>query len=337
MDGDTAHPLDGAEVLVTGGAGFIGSHLTDRLLAAGARVTVIDDLSTGRRGNLPHEGPSLRLILDDLARALDDLDLGIFQRVFHLAATVGVQRVIERPAHAIENNVGHTALLFHRLSALADPPRVLFASSSEVYGKSPDLPFRESDDLLLGPTTAPRWSYAASKALGEHLALAHHQTSGLPVVIARLFNTVGPRQVGAYGMVLPRFVAAAVRREPLTVHGDGAQSRCFCDVRDVAPALVELSGRSAATGRVFNVGSDQPITIADLARLVNAVVGSDAGFVTAPYDRVLGPNFEDLRHRVPDLARIREAIGFRPTIPLERTISDLERELAGAEPRMEST
>ncbi len=317
-----------ARVLVTGGAGFIGSHLVDHLGATADEIVVVDDLSTGRRENLDLARPGTTLIEAPLADALAHRLRGErFDAIFHLAAAVGVRRVVERPVESIETNVADTAaILRFALEAgprPGTPPRVLFASSSEVYGKSTHSPFTETDDCLYGPTTARRWSYAASKALGEHLALAHHQLHGLPVVIARLFNTVGPRQVGDYGMVLPRFVRAALERRPLTVHADGAQSRCFCDVRDVAPALIALVRAPGCVGGVFNVGSDRPITIMELARTVVETLESDAEIRTIPYDEAFGPGFEDLRQRKPDLTRIRRAIGFEPAIPLRQTILDV--------------
>ena len=318
--------------LVTGGAGFIGSHLVDHLVSAGHSVVVVDDLSTGRLSNLDPARSSIRFIEAPLHEALADPIAGDrFDEIYHLAAAVGVRRVVEFPIDSIESNVAETAaLLRYALSharAHDRPARVLFASSSEVYGKSTHSPFAETDDCLYGPTTARRWSYAASKALGEHLALAHHERHALPVVIARLFNTVGPRQVGDYGMVLPRFIGAALEGVPIKVHGDGAQTRCFCDVRDVVPALPRLIAPPACTGKVFNLGSDQPISIMALARLVNQTLGSDAGIRTVPYDEAFGPGFEDLLQRKPDLTRIRRAIGFDRRIPLSRTILDVADEM----------
>ncbi|MEM8758220.1 MAG: NAD-dependent epimerase/dehydratase family protein [Planctomycetota bacterium] len=336
-------------VLVTGGAGFIGSHLVDRLVAAGHRVTVIDNLSTGRRANLaPHlnaagtnggedggeNGGPVRLIDADLAEALDDIGpgrpLGAVGAIYHLAAAVGVRLVMERPAESIETNVGLTGRLLERALGAGPggtPARTLIASSSEVYGKGVGEVFSEDDDVLYGPTTVTRWSYAMSKALDEFLALAHARDRGLPCVIVRFFNTIGPRQIGDYGMVVPRFVSAALRGEPLPVHGDGGQSRCFCDVRDAARALPELMSRDDCLGRVFNLGSDAPITIAELAELVLRVVGSPSRVERVPYDAVYAGGFEDLRRRRPDLSRIAAAIGFRPTIGLEQTVRDIAASL----------
>lgn len=319
--------------LVSGGSGFIGSHLIPLLLARGDHVTVVDNLSTGRRANLPEDHASIRFIEADLREALRVLGPGeTFDEIYHLAAAVGVTRVLEDPILAIETNVEQTAAILRFASGRgtdggASP--TLIASSSEVYGKAAKTPFSEEDDVLYGPTTVSRWSYAATKAIDEYLALAHHRMHGLPAVVVRFFNTVGPRQVGDYGMVLPRFVAAALRGEPLRVFGDGEQTRCFCDVRDTVRALPTLLGTRACHGRVFNVGSDQPISIAALARLVVRVLASGSEVVLSPYSEAYPSGFEDLRQRRPDLARITEAIGFRPTIPLEQTIKDIAESMLG--------
>lgn len=323
-------------VLVTGGAGFIGSHLVDVLAAQGAHVTVIDNLSTGRRSNLAHHLDAdghddrghplrdrVRFIEADLGRALDALGDGeIFDEIYHLAAAVGVQLILAEPIRAIETNVGESSAVLRFAHEHGNIP-VLIASSSEVYGKSTRVPFREDDDVAYGPTTASRWSYACSKAIDEYLALAHHAQHKLPCVIARFFNTVGPRQVGDYGMVLPRFVKSALAGEALSVFGDGTQSRCFCDARDVASVLPRLLASTACHGRVFNVGSEQALTIADLARRVISVLGSTSKIVMTPYDRAYAPGFEDLLKRVPDVSRLRSAVGFEPRIPLDQTIRDL--------------
>lgn len=309
--------------LVTGGAGFIGSHLTDLLLARGDHVVVVDDLSTGRRENLPARHDRLTFLHARLSDALPDLArAGPFDQVYHLAAAVGVQLVLADPTRAIETNVHETAALLHFAKDHARVP-FLLASSSEVYGKSTRVPFREDDDVTYGPTTAFRWSYACSKAIDEYLALAAHRQHAVPCVVARFFNTVGPRQVGDYGMVLPRFVHAALEGRDLQVFGDGSQSRCFCDVRDVADALPRLLDAPAAHGRVFNLGSERPLSIHTLARLVIDTLRSTSRIALTPYDQAYAPGFEDLLQRVPDIARVREAIGFFPAIPLERTIRDL--------------
>ena len=309
--------------LVTGGAGFIGSHMVERLLERGDEVLVVDDLSTGRHANLPASHERLTFVHADLRDWLDSQapNAGTFEEIYHMAAAVGVELVIADPIGSIETNTEQTTALL-RYAAESDDrkPSVLVASSSEVYGKSDRVPFHEDDDVVYGPTTATRWSYAASKALDEYLALAHHRHNDLPTVVARLFNTVGPRQIGRYGMVLPRFVAAAVAGQPLKVFGDGEQVRCFCDVRDVAQALIDLLGAPGAHGRIFNVGSDQAISILDLARLVVATLGSQSPIELVPYEEAYGPGFEDLRRRVPDLARLREAIAFEPGHDLQSTI-----------------
>lgn len=317
--------------LITGGAGFIGSHLADLLLERGVHVTVIDNLSTGRRENLPgggtNAGPRLRFIEADLSHALDALGPGErFDEIYHLAAAVGVKLVVDDPIRCIETNVDGTARLLRFACTHGPggaPAPTLIASSSEVYGKSTRTPFHEDDDVVYGATTRSRWSYAASKAVDEYLALAHFSKNRLPVVIARFFNTVGPRQVGSYGMVLPNFVAAALGNQPLPIHGDGQQVRCFCDVRDVVAALPLLLSNPQCHGRVFNVGSDRPVTINELADLVVKTVGSSSSKRLIPYEAAYGPGFEDLVKRVPDLGRVQAAIGFAPRRTLEQTIRDL--------------
>lgn len=314
--------------LVTGGAGFIGSHLVRVLLARGDAVTVVDDLSTGRQANLP-EHASLRFVRSDLGEALAGvLRAEAFEEVYHLAAAVGVQLVMDRPIESIRTNVLQTDTLLRFVAERCPDARVLIASSSEVYGKSERTPFREDDDLVLGPTSKARWSYACSKAIDEHLALAYADRSGMRVVVARFFNTVGPGQLGQYGMVLPRFVADALAGRELTVHGDGSQSRCFCDVRDVVVAVEGLlapANIERTRGRVFNIGADTLITIADLARLVIRTLASTSGVRHVAYEQVFGQRFEDLHRRQPDLTRIGHAIGWKPTIDLARTIRDLAR------------
>jgi UDP-glucose 4-epimerase len=313
----------GGRWLVTGGAGFIGSHLCDALLASGGHVTVVDDLSTGLRANLASASATGRLefiesTVSDSLRALRGMR---FDGVFHLAAAVGVRLVVEDPVAAAETNVRETSAALDIAAAGRMP--FLLASSSEVYGRGVRAPFREDDDLVFGAPTVSRWSYGLSKALDEQLALAQSRRDSFPVAIARLFNTVGPRQRGRYGMVLPRFVEAAVEGRPLEVHGTGRQVRCFCDVRDVCDALVRLLAEPSCAGRVFNVGSDRPVTVEDLARTVISVTGSASRVEKIPHSAVFGAAFEDLAIRVPDVSRVREAIGFEPTIPLERTIADV--------------
>ena len=331
------HPTPGPHqgrrcALVTGGAGFIGSHLVDRLLARGDAVTVVDNLSTGNRENLtPHA--RLEVIeanLSDASAALGAQGRR-FDEIYHLAAAVGVQLVMDAPGDSIKTNILETIALLEFAVAAHTPPAVLIASSSEVYGKGSRSPFAEDDDVVYGPTTIARWSYGMSKAIDEHLALAHHRNTGLPVVVARFFNTVGPRQIGRYGMVLPRFVAAALAGQPLVVHGDGEQTRCFGDVRDVAAALPALLATTACHGRVFNLGSDAELTIRQLAETVIATLGSASPIECIPYAEAFPEGFEDLPRRRPSLARIREAIGYAPTYTLEQTIRDIADHQRAAE------
>lgn len=331
-DSPSTSERPGVATLVTGGAGFIGSHLVERLLERGDRVTVVDNLSTGRRSNLDRAmelaGERLRFVEASVAEAIEAFgSRESFGEIYHLAAAVGVRLVVEDPIGSIETNVGQTASILRfaseRRALGTAAPRILIASSSEVYGKSVNTPFREDGDVTYGPTTVSRWSYALSKAIDEHLALAYHATGGLDVVVARFFNTVGPRQVGDYGMVLPRFVRAALRGEDLEVHGDGEQVRCFCDVRDVSEALPRLLAEPSCVGKVFNVGSDQPLTISELADLVIRTLGSRSRVSRIPYTEAYGAGFEDLRRRVPDLSRIRSAIGFAARISIEETIRSM--------------
>lgn len=318
-------------VLVSGGAGFIGSHLVDGLLARGDVVTVVDNLSTGRRSNLPAAHERLRFIEADLDQALRAFGAGErFDEVYHLAAAVGVKLVIEDPIRSIETNIEQTAALLRFAVTRGPgggPVPTLIASSSEVYGKSTRVPFREDDDVVYGPSTVARWSYAQTKAIDEYLALAYHAQRGLPVTVARFFNTVGPRQVGTFGMVLPRFVGSALKGEDLEVHGDGTQSRCFCDVRDVAGVLPRMVAEGACAGRVFNVGSDRAISMGELAARVVALTGSRSKVRLVPYAQAYARGFEDLQVRRPDLSRVRAAVGFEAKIDLDRTIVDVAAEL----------
>jgi len=320
-------------VLITGGAGFIGSHLVDHCLARGDTVKVIDDLSTGARKNLAaHAGDSaLELVVDSVLSepVLDEL-VAASDAVFHLAAAVGVQRVVDDPVGTIELNVHGTEAVLRATARHARP--VLIASTSEVYGLSQDVPFREDGHLVFGATSLSRWSYACSKALDEFLALGYARQRGSEVVIARLFNTVGPRQTGRYGMVLPRFVRQALAGEPLTVHGTGLQTRCFGYVLDVVPALTRLLESPTARGEVFNLGSQEEISMLDLARRVLEITGSSSRIVMVPYSQAYGEGFEDMPRRVPDIAKARAEVGFDPATRLSQIIGsvlDYERSRAG--------
>jgi UDP-glucose 4-epimerase len=311
-------------VLVTGGAGFVGSHLVGLLLSRGDAVTIVDDLSTGSRSAA---APGAELLEGRLTDRLAELAARPpFEEVYHLAASVGVDLVMNEPVRAIETNVEQTAALLRFIERTGAGP-MLFTSSSEVYGKPTRHVFSEDDDVVYGPTSVTRWSYACAKAIDEYLALGHHRAGTASCVVVRLFNTVGPGQVGAYGMVLPRFVRAALAGDPIRVFGDGAQSRCFCDVRDIVGAMPRLLGEPACRGRVFNLGSDEPITILQLAERVRSVLGSDSEIEFVPYADAYPEGYEDLQFRRPDLARVRDAIGFETTIALERTIRDIAASL----------
>ena len=315
-------------ILVTGGAGFIGSHLVEQFVSKGDRVTIVDDLSTGRRTNLAAVDPTrIEFIEGELSTVLPKLDPQRFDEIHHLAAAVGVRLVVDQPVRVIETNVLETLAIL-RFASGGNVPTLL-ASTSEVYGKSDQVPFSEDDDLVLGPTTEPRWAYACSKAIDEFLGLAWHRDSGLPVVIARFFNTVGPRQVGTWGMVLPRFVEAALVGKPLLVYGTGEQTRCFCDVRDVVNILPKLLREPAAIGSVLNIGRDVSISIAALAQLVVDVLGSDSAIEQISYETAYGRSIEDMVHRRPDVSRIQSIFSFEPVIPLDQTIRDLATERQG--------
>lgn len=311
-------------VLVTGGAGFIGSHLVERLLAGGEPVIVLDDLSTGRASNLAAvvAHPQLRIIRGKVSEHAGLRELvGECAFVFHLAAAVGVELVVNSPIRTIQTNLREAEAILGAASAHGVP--LLFTSTSEVYGKSTKEVFTEDDDLLIGPPTLGRWSYACSKLMDEFLALAHLNERGLPVTIARLFNISGPRQTGQWGMVLPRFVEAALAGRPLRVHGDGRQTRCFCHVSDCVEALLRLRACDAARGNVVNIGNDEPITIADLAGRVVQELGSNSTVETIPYEQAYAPGFQDMRHRRPALAKLERLTGFRPRRSLGEIIRDL--------------
>jgi UDP-glucose 4-epimerase len=312
------------KVLITGGAGFIGSHLSERLLAAGHRVLVLDDLSTGSIDNIEHLmgmagfGYRIGSVMDEplVAELVDRCDATV-----HLAAAVGVRLIVQRPVHTIETNVHGTEVVLDAVARKGK--KVLIASTSEVYGKSTKTPFREDSDLVLGPTVHSRWAYACSKALDEWLALAYEREKGVPVIITRFFNTVGPRQTGRYGMVLPTFARQALAGEPITVYGTGEQSRCFGHVRDAVEAVRRLLEAPTAVGQVFNIGADEEVTINQLAELVRDAAGSRSEIVHIPYKEAYAQGFEDMPRRVPDITKLHRATGFRMTTPLSKIIQDV--------------
>lgn len=315
-------------VLITGGAGFIGSHLCEELLARREHVHIIDDLSTGSIKNVEHLKKNERFTytIDSVfnepvtAELIDRADV-----VYHLAAAVGTRLVVENPVRTIETNIGGTEIVLKH--ANKKKKTVILASTSEIYGKSENLPFKEDDDMVLGPTSKTRWSYACSKAIDEFLAIAYWKEHKLPVIVVRLFNTVGPRQTGRYGMVLPRFVSNALSGRPLEVYGDGKQTRCFCYVGDVTKALVKIAGKPKAYGGVFNLGSDSEISIKDLALKVKARVNPKVKIKLIPYEEAYEKGFEDLRHRMPDTSRIKKLIGFRPTLDINDIIDTVAEHL----------
>ena len=309
-------------ILITGGAGFIGSHLADAYLERGDEVFVLDDLSTGSIDNIRHlrGHPRFHYTIESVhhaptvAELVDQCDV-----VFHLAAAVGVRLIVESPVRTIETNVHGTEVVLAQ--ANKKKKKVLIASTSEVYGVSTDVPFREDGCLVLGPTTRARWSYACSKAIDEFLALAYWRERKLPTLIVRLFNTVGPRQTGQYGMVVPTFIKQALTGRPITIHGDGTQSRCFTDVSDVVGALVGLMDHPGAIGGVFNVGSSEEVSIQTLAERVKELTASKSEIVYIPYERAYGEGFEDMPRRLPDLAKIQSLLGYRPRKSLEEILS----------------
>ena len=317
------------QILITGGAGFIGSHLADALIARGDSVTVLDDLSTGSIANIRQLKGCERFqyVIDSvmnkplLAELVDEADV-----VAHLAAAVGVRLIVESPVRTLDTNIRATELVLQ--AAAKKKKKVLITSTSEVYGKSEKFPFNEDDDLVMGPPVRGRWSYACSKAIDEFLALAYHRERNLPAVVVRLFNTVGPRQTGAYGMVLPRFVTQALAGQPITVYGDGTQSRCFTWVGDVVNALIRLLELPGAEGNIFNVGSDEEVSINDLARIVTEVTGSNSPIRYVSYDEAYGADFEDMVRRVPDLTKIREAIGFSHSKDLRQIVEAVTESIA---------
>ena len=312
------------KVLITGGAGFIGSHLAERLLSTGHEVTALDDLSTGNLANLRNvlNHAKFRFVLDDVRNA-ETVHLLIEQCdvVYHLAAAVGVQLIVDQPVHTIETNIHGTEVVLSVANKFRK--RILLASTSEVYGKSEKVPFREDDDTVLGSTRFSRWSYACSKAIDEFLGLAYHQQYGLPVVVARFFNTVGPRQTGQYGMVIPRFVERALKNEPLVIYGTGKQSRCFGHVTDVIDGMTTLMDCDDAPGRVYNIGATTEITIEGLADRVVEMTGSKSVKKHISYEEAYGRPFDDMMRRVPCLDRMREMVGYEPKITLTQTLESI--------------
>ncbi|MBX7062557.1 MAG: GDP-mannose 4,6-dehydratase [Pyrinomonadaceae bacterium] len=321
------------KILITGGAGFIGSHLADKLLAEGNEVTVIDDLSTGRYSNVAHleDKPGFRLLIDTVlnARLMEDL-IRDTDRVYHMASAVGVRLIMERPVKTIETIFRGTDVVLGFCSRYRK--RVLVPSTSEVYGKGVSVPFREEDDLLTGATDKHRWAYACAKTLDEFLALAHWKETQLPVVVVRLFNTVGPRQTGQYGMVVPRFVQAALRNEPIPVYGDGEQSRCFGHVADVVEGLTKLLDNPQCFGEVINIGNNEEISITGLANRAIALTASTSEIKYMTYDEVYGAGFEDMARRVPSLEKAERLIGYKPTRTLDDIINDVAAEFRRERP-----
>ncbi len=318
---DTGSPRT---VLITGGAGFIGSHLVERFLGDGDSVVIIDDLSTGRWENIASlEGhPRLRVIIASATEAdLVNQEVGRAHLVYHLASAVGVKLIMEQPVKTVETIFHTTDVVLRAASRFRRP--VLITSTSEVYGKLDDVPFREQDDVVMGSTEKRRWAYACAKALDEFLALAHYAETKLPVFVVRLFNTVGPRQTGQYGMVLPTFVSQALRNEPITVYGDGQQRRCFCSVYDVVEALKRLPGAREAAGQVVNIGSQEEVSIEGLAKRVIERVKSGSTIKLIPYAEAYGDGFDDMRRRVPDISRARDLIGWAPTHNLDTIIDQV--------------
>lgn len=310
--------------LITGGAGFIGSHLADDLIQEGHRVHVLDDLSTGRIANIRHLKQHRRFsyTIDSieeerlLAELVDDADY-----IFHLAAAVGVFLILDHPVGTIETNITGTKKVLNKAAKKKKP--VLIASTSEVYGKSTSFPYSEDGDMVLGPTSRSRWAYACSKAVDEFLALSYWEEKDVPVVVTRIFNTVGPRQVGRYGMVIPRFVNQALKGEPITVYGDGTQSRCFAHVKDVTKGLHSLITSEDARGSVFNIGNDSEIQIMELAERIQEKVNPDAPIETIPYDEAYEEGFEDMERRVPDLTKIRDLVGYETKRSIDDILDDV--------------
>ena len=315
------------KILITGGAGFVGSHLADRLIKGGHEITVIDDLSTGRYSNVEHleDQKGFRLIIDTVLNQLlmEEL-IRETDRVYHMASAVGVRLIMEQPVKTIETIFHGTDVVLKFCSRYRK--RVLIPSTSEVYGKGASIPFAEEDDLLTGATDKHRWAYACAKTLDEFLALAHWKETRLPVVVVRLFNTVGPRQTGQYGMVVPRFVQAALKNEPIPVYGDGTQARCFGHVSDVVEGLVKMLETPICFGQVINIGNDEEVSIMGLADRAITLTGSSSEVKFVPYEEAYGEGFEDMRRRVPSLEKAKRLIGYKPTRTLDNIINDVAGE-----------
>jgi|WetSurSiteA1Bulk_404760.scaffolds.fasta_scaffold00322_1 nucleoside-diphosphate-sugar epimerase len=318
------------KILITGGAGFIGSHLCELLVHNGHSVVAIDNLTTGRLENIVHllPMPGFQFVRENITnsqvldRLTSEADL-----IVHLAAVVGVKLIVEDPVNTIATNIMGTEAVLTTANRYGC--KVMLASTSEVYGKGSKVPFNEEDDCVMGPTSHSRWSYATSKAIDEFLGLAYYRQFGLPVVVMRFFNTVGPRQTGRYGMVIPRFVRQALSNEPITIYGDGEQSRCFADVADIIGAIYKLSSHPGAVGQVFNIGSTEEVTIRELAERVITATGSQSQIIYVPYEEAYSPGFEDMRRRVPDLEKVYQLIGYKPTFSLDDTLKrvvDFERQ-----------
>ncbi len=311
-------------VLITGGAGFIGSHLAEKLLNDGHTVWIIDDLSTGRLENVKHlmKNPNFKVAIDTIQNeTVMDRLVSETDRIYHLAAAVGVELIVQRPVHTIETNIMGSEMVLKLANRYLK--KVLIVSTSEVYGKSEKVPFKEDDDRVLGPTIRSRWCYSSSKAIDEYLALAYHKERGLPTVIVRLFNTVGPRQTGQYGMVIPRMVMRALKNEPLLVYGDGTQVRCFTYVTDVVNALTKLMETPEAEGEIFNVGGNEPVTILELAQRIKKLARSESEIKIIPYEQAFEEGFEDMKIRIPDLTKINKFIGYKPTYALDQILSNV--------------
>lgn len=312
------------KMLITGGAGFVGSYLSEELLSRGYSVTAIDNLSTGRLENIAHlkNNPDFELVTGTIMneKIMDEL-VAQSEVVFHLAAAVGVRLIIEKPVETIETNILGTEIIYKLVNK--HKKKVIITSTSEIYGKNNEIPFRETADSVYGPTIKSRWSYACSKAIDEFLGLAYYHEKKLPVVIVRLFNTVGPRQTGTYGMVVPTFVQQALLGHSLTVYGSGEQTRCFANVKDIVWAIAQLAETPAAVGEVYNIGTTEMISIMELAEKIKKLSNSNSEIVKVSYDEAYETGFEDMQQRMPDISKIEKAIGFKPKIKLEKTIKEI--------------